>query len=208
MPGTFTHHYAALARQLRLLRRHLRYGPPGWPGSDAAARSVALATLFQVVNQHLRSLGGDYWIVYGTLLGWHREGRILSHDYDVDFGAPIERFHEILASLQRLPPGFAVRDNSHRHGGPKLCIDYEGWEADLYFFYPDADQLRVRLRSDILSDNLPFPRAWFYPPRPVTFLGETTFVPDQPLPYLEHLYGYIGPNAVRDPTTGYFRPRA
>lgn len=208
MPGPLSDHLAALRRQFRLFRRHLRYGPPGWPISNRSASLAALATLFRSVNQNLHSLGGDYWIVYGTLLGWHREGRILPHDYDVDFGAPVDRFEAILASLHRLPAGFNVRDNSHLHGGPKLCIDYEGWEADLYFYYPDSDQLRVHLRSDIPSDKLPFPRTWFYPARPATFLGEPTYVPARPLPYLEHLYGYIGPDAVRDPVTGYFRPRS
>ena len=42
----------------------------------------------------------------------------------------------------------------------------------------------------------------------VLFLGATTSVPARPLPYLEHMYGYIGRDAVRDPVTGYFRPRS
>lgn len=206
MPGPLSHAATALRRQLRLLRRHLRYGPPGWAGASHAARDEALTTLFRGVNAHLRSLGGDYWIVYGTLLGWHREGRILPHDYDVDFGAPVARYQEVWNSRHRLPPGFQLYDTSHRHGGPKLYFEYRGWEADLYFFYEDAGQLRVHLSSDIPSDHIPFPKAWFFPPTPVTFLGEATTVPAQHVAYLEHLYGYIGPNAVRDPATGYFRP--
>lgn len=202
------HRVASLRRQLRLAQRHLRYGLPGWPYDRRAARAEALATLFHIVNTHLRTLGGDYWITYGTLLGWHREGTILAHDTDVDFGAPVDRYEEIRASRHRLPDEFTLRDTSHRHGGPKLCIDYRGWEADIYFFSEDARQLRVHLRSDVLSDSLPLPREWIFPTESVLFLGATTSVPARPLPYLEHMYGYIGRDAVRDPVTGYFRPRS
>lgn len=207
MPGTLANAAALLRRQLRLARRHLVYGPPGTWAYRRAARDAALAHVFRRVNAHLRALGGDYWIVYGTLLGWHRGGRILPHDADVDFGAPVGRYAEILASADRLPPGFTLRDTSHRHHGPKLCFDYRGWEADVYFFTENGGRLRSTERSRNPGDMVPFPRAYFYPPQPATFLGETTFVPAQVLPYLEHIYRYVGANAVRDPVTRYFRPR-
>jgi hypothetical protein len=208
MTGQPSHSLGTLRRQLRLLRRHLRYGPPGWPGSSQSARETALATLFRGVNQHLRTLGGDYWIVYGTLLGWHREGRIIPHDYDVDFGAPAARYKEILNSAHLLPNGFALHDTSHRHHGPKLYIEYHGWEADIYFYTEKDGLLQSTERSLNPGETLPFPRDFFYPPRPAHFLGEPTLVPARTSDYLEHVYQYIGPDAIRDPVTRYFRPRA
>jgi hypothetical protein len=208
MTGQLSHSLANLRRQFRLLRRHLRYGPPGWPISDKSAYAAALATLFRGVNQHLLTLGGDYWIVYGTLLGWHREGRILPHDYDVDFGAPVARYREILNSAHLLPEGFTLHDTSHRHHGPKLYIEYHGWEADIYFYTEKDHHLRSTEKSLNPGDTIPFPREYFYPPTPARLLGQPTFVPAQPVAYLEHIYRYLGPDAIRDPVTRYFRPRA
>jgi hypothetical protein len=198
---------ALVFRHLRLARRHVVYGLPGWLHDRPTARNEALATLFHVVNAHLRTLGGDYWIVYGTLLGWHREGRILPHDADVDFGAPVARYEEILSSRHRLPPGFTLHDTSHHHHGPKLYFAYRGWEADLYFFTESDGQLRSTERSQNPGETEPFPRDYFFPAQPACFLGEPTLVPAQVVPYLEHVYRYLGPDAVRDPVTRYFRPR-
>lgn len=207
MPGTSSPTAAALLRQLRLLRRHIRYGLPGLGRYRRGAREAALVTLFRGVNRHLRRLGGDYWLAYGTLLGWHREGRILAHDADVDFGVPVARYPEILASRDALPAGFRLFDTSHRHHGPKLYFEYEGWEADLYFFTAESGQLRSTERSINPGETEPFPREYFFPLQPATFLGEPTWVPAQVVPYLKHVYRYIGPDAVRDPITRYFRPR-
>jgi hypothetical protein len=198
---------ASLLRQLRLLRRHLRYGPPGCQHFGHAARMQALTTLYCGVNTYLRELGVDYWLVYGTLLGWHREGRILAHDADVDFGAPVDCFDRIWAARHRLPAGFTLYDTSHRHLGPKLYCEYRGWEADLYFYREAGGKLWSTERSPNPGDTKPFPRSFFYPRQPATFLGEPTWVPAQTIAYLEHTYAYIGPDAVRNPVTRYFEPR-
>ena len=207
MSGSLPSSAATLLRQLRLLRRHLRYGPAGWTRFGQAARLDALATVFRGVNRYLRDLGIDYWLVYGTLLGWHRDGRILAHDYDVDFGAPAACFPRIWESRDRLPAGFTLRDTSPRHHGPKLYCEYRGWEADIYFFREMDGQLCSTERSRNPGDMKPFPRDYFYPRQSTTFLGEATWVPAKSTGYLEHIYGYLGPDAVRDPETRYFRPR-
>lgn len=197
-----THAWARVCRDSRLLLRHVRFGLAG-----RAARHQALATLFRTVNGHLRALGIDYWLAYGTLLGWHREGRILAHDYDVDFGLMEEHYPRLKETAARLPRGFTLHDTSHRHLGPKLYVEHRGWEADLYFFRATGDSLHMLERSLNPGEIAPFPRAWMFPLQPATMLGEATQVPAQPLPYLVHTYGYIGPDAVRDPVTRYFRPR-
>lgn len=195
-------------RNLRVLRRHLRHGRASLGRAAGAAKARELATLFRTVNAHLRRLGVDYVLTYGTLLGWHRAGRPLPRDVDLDFAAPEAAFATIWASRHRLPPGFAMYDTSHRHPGPKLYIAYRGWEADIYSLREEAGRLRTLEYSASPGDMLPFPREWFFPPRPAVFLDEATFVPAQSIAYLEFIYHYLGADAEQDPVTRYYRPRA
>ena len=38
----------------------------------------------------LDSVGVVYWLEFGTLLGYYREGDFISHDYDIDIGTYYE----------------------------------------------------------------------------------------------------------------------
>jgi hypothetical protein len=190
-----------------LLARHARHGRASFAGAASAAKADELGTLFRTVNAFLRDQGIDYTLAYGTLLGWHREQRILPHDCDIDFGTPVENHAALWAARERLPTGFTMHDTSARHRGPKLYIDYRGWDADIYFFAEKDGCLASLERSANPGDTAPFPRAYFFPPQPAEFLGERTFVPAQAEALLRHHYHYLGPDAVRDPVTRYFRPR-
>jgi hypothetical protein len=194
-------------RQFRLLGRHLRYGAASFARKDSEMKVRVLAEVFRGVNTHLRSLGVDYALGYGTLLGWHREKRILPHDYDIDFIAPVEAYPAIRDSAATLPTGFTLHDTSYRHFGPKLYVSYRGWEADIYFLRTEGANLRSTEDCVNPGDVAPFPREFFYPLQSVEFLGEPTFVPAKPVDLLTLHYGYLGPNAVRDPVTRLFKPR-
>lgn len=194
-------------RNIRLLVRHARYGRASFSARASAAKTAGLTEVFRGVNTHLRSLGVDYALAYGTLLGWHRSGSILPHDLDVDFGAPVESFSGIWNSRANLPHGFTLHDTSHRHGGPKLYVTHGGWEADIYFYAETNGLLVPFVRSTDPGDAVPFPRSYFFPRQPAVFMDEPTFVPAQPVALLNHLYRYIGLDAERDPVTRYFRPR-
>lgn len=201
------HAWSTLARQARLLRRHVRFGRASFTRTPNPRRTAALEIVFRTVNTHLRKLNVDYALAYGTLLGWHRERAVLAHDYDVDFAAPVAAYSAIKASAHGLPAGFALHDTTHRHHGPKLYFAYQGWEADIYFYTEENGQLRSTERSRNPGEYLPFPREFFFPRQPAVFLGEATFVPANPLALLTHHYRYLGADAVRDPVTRYFRPR-
>ena len=208
MSPAFSHALANWRRNLCLLRRHLRHGRASFGRAASAAKSRELTTLFRTINTHLQSLEIDYFLTYGTLLGWLRDGRPLPHDKDIDLAAPVATFETIWASRSRLPVGFTMHDTSHRHPGPKLYVEYRGWEADIYFLREEAGgKLRTLESSANPGDMLPYPREWFFPPQPAVFLGESTFVPAQSLTYLEHIYHYLGPDAELDPETRYYRPR-
>jgi phosphorylcholine metabolism protein LicD len=196
-----------LRRQARLVGRHVRHADARFTVSGRRAKQQALATLFDGVNTFLRSSGCEHWIVFGTLLGCRRENAILAHDKDVDFGAPVEAYPELLAAAASLPPGFELFDTSWKHGGPKLYVAHQGWEADIYFFKEEGGKLSTILSSSLPGDTAPFPREWFYPPSEVEFLGKSTWIPASPDLYLAHTYGYTGADAVLDRNTGYYRPR-
>jgi hypothetical protein len=206
MSASFAQRWADARRQLRLAARAARFGRSSWSGTPHPGRTVALQALYHAVNRWLRDLGVDYALAFGTLLGWHREGRILLHDRDVDFGLPVAAYDAVRRAGSRLPPGFTLHDTSHRHRGPKLYVNHGGWEADLYFYVERAGLLHSTEISPNPGDCAPFPRELFFPLQPAHFLGEATFVPAQPRALLEHHYRYLGADAVRDPVTRYFRP--
>jgi hypothetical protein len=166
-----------------------------------------LEAVYHGTNRFLRELGVEYWLLYGTLLGMHREGRLLDGDRDVDFGAHEREYPRIWQARHALPAGFRMVDTSANHHGPKLYVVHRGWEADIYF-YRDADGLlHSHLKSRYIAETAPVPRGFVYPLRPAAFLGEPTTVPNDVLACLVHTYRYIGRDAVMDPATGYWSPR-
>ena len=163
-----------------------------------------LTKLFVVTNQYLNELDIDYWLVDGTLLGYHRVNGILEHDEDIDIGVHESAFQTILQNRNKLPQGFKMYDTSYKHRGPKLYISYKGWEADLYFFEDQGQYLQSYATGQMSGEYLPFPKDYIYPIQNTYFLGEKTYIPSQIVPYLEHVYGYIGEDAVQDKKTGYW----
>jgi hypothetical protein len=167
----------------------------------------ALERVYAETNRLLHSLDVDYWLVYGTLLGYYRDGRIIPWDRDIDFGAHEKEFPTIWQARHTLPPGFTMYDTSANHYGPKLYVAYRGWEADIYFYKDTGSHLQCYEKSRNIGDMQPFPRNYVYPLQTATFLQEMTRIPHNPEAWLRHTYGYIGADAVRDPRTGYWHPR-
>ena len=87
------------------------------------------------------SLGKKMWITDGTLLGFHREGRFLSHDLDMDIACMIDEFDETIADtfVQR---GWKLK----RTLGEVDCGLEQTWVKndtylDIFYFYRDGDVL-------------------------------------------------------------------
>jgi hypothetical protein len=196
-----------VARQARILARNVRVSRRLRGAAGLAARRAGLEAVYHATNRLLASLGVDYWLVYGTLLGYHREGRLLDGDRDVDFGAHEREYARIWEARHALPADCRMVDTSRNHFGPKLYVVCRAWEADIYFYRDDGLTLQSWERSGNPGDVAPFARHVVYPLRAVTFLGETTRIPADAEAYLRHTYGYIGPNAERDPATGYWREK-
>ena len=194
-----------LSRILRLFIRHIRFFRP-WDRENKAKIEV-LEGLFRVINRYLQDLGVEYWLAYGTLLGYYREGQIMTHDLDIDIGAHEKEFAKIWEGRKRLPRGFKMCDTSHKHPGPKIYLTYKGWEADIYFYEDTVSHLRCYLDSNLPGDLKPFPKNYIYPIKDTVFLGQKTFIPNKVEALLLHNYGYIGENGKWDKKTGYWHPK-
>jgi len=166
-----------------------------------------LTKLYHVTNDYMKNTGANYWLDYGTLLGHYREGNILMHDADVDFGAHEDEFDKIWSHRQSLPKGFKLYDTSFKHRGPKLYFNYKGFDADVYFYEEKEGTLTSYEDSHFLSERSPFPINLALPVKPTIFLGEDTFEPAEPKLYLEHIYHYLGSDGNRDSQTGYWRKK-
>ncbi|MFY0627126.1 MAG: hypothetical protein JXR07_12575 [Reichenbachiella sp.] len=174
------------------------------PGQYTEKKVEILKEFYFLTNSYLKNQNVDYWIAYGTLLGYHREKGILSHDIDLDYGAPGASFESIWNNRNTLPKGLTLENWSDRHRGPKLFFSYKGFDADIYFYEEVNEELVPFLISDIPADMEPVLRQNIYPLHEVDFLGDKTYIPENPKNYLEQCYGYIGPGAAFDKKTGYW----
>lgn len=194
-------------RQARVFARGVRYSRLVLGDRQNDAIRSELEAVYRATNRFLRSLGVEYWLVAGTLLGYHREGGLIVGDRDVDFGAHEKEYQRIWQARGNLPPDFRMYDTSRKHYGPKLYVVRRSWEADIYFYQDASGLLQSYVKSDDLGEMAPFRREFVYPLRPATFLGEPTTIPHDAEAYLVHTYGYIGRAGVRDPKTGYWAPK-
>lgn len=193
-----------LARTARLLWRHARYNPLVLGASHREVVARQLGRLFVITNAFLREAGADYWLTFGTLLGQHREGQIIRGDKDVDFGLRESDYPRVKGAASHLPRGFRLHDTSERHLGPKLYVEWDGWEADLYFYRARQGWLLPLERGTFPGERSKIPDELVFPLQSATFLGQETRLPARPRELLEHHYGYLGSDAVRDRATGYF----
>jgi len=174
------------------------------PGGYTARKISLLKQFYTLTNSYPRDLEIDYWLAYGTLLGYYREKGLLAHGIDLDYGAPEESFGKIWDNRHQLPRGLKLFNTSHRHKGPKLFFSYKGFDADIYFYGKKGNKMVPYLISSIPADMKAFPVDYIYPLVDRLFLGQTTFAPAKPKDYLKHCYRYIGRHAVFDPKSGYW----
>lgn len=194
-----------LTRLWQYIQRIINVYCVSLPGNYQNKKISHLKKIYQITNEYLKTLNIDYWLDFGTLLGYYREQDILPHDIDVDFGITEHYYIKIWTSRNMLPKGFTMYDTSHKHRGPKLFINYKGFDVDLYFYEDIGDKLASYEVTKYPSEMKPFDKNIAFPLKQVEFLGSSTFVPNASKKYLEHYYGYIGRNGIRDKSTGYWK---
>ena len=190
--------------QFLVVMRRLRYSRLlAGPNHRQKARAD-LRQFYLGLNAYLQELDVDYWLAYGTLLGYFRDRDLILGDSDIDFGLHEEDYQRLLDYRHRLPPGYTLVDTSHKHGGPKLYIRSGLFAADLYFYQSEGEHLRLFLNSHYVADRTPVPRSLILPTRPDQFLGQPTRVPNQVEELMLWTYQYLGNDGKLDPATGFW----
>lgn len=148
---------------------------------------------FRDTNEALRGLRINYWVDCGTLLGLVREGDILGHDLDVDFGVfgvTKRQQRQFLTWMQAL--GFSLY---RTYGVPKRGYEQRfkrgNSKVDIFYFYASGDNKLWhgswwRHQHLIISE---FDRDVILPTKEASFQGELVRVPGRTEDLLEARYG-------------------
>ncbi len=196
-----------LSSVIQKLQRIINVYFSALPGGYKKKKLEILDQIFRVTNDYMQKTGATYWMDFGTLLGYHREGGIIGHDIDVDFGAHESEFDKIWSKRNDLPDGFKLYDTSYKHRGPKLYFNYKGFDADVYFYEDKDGTLTSYENSNYPNERTPFDKSLALPVKETTFLGIKTYEPAQTQKYLEHIYNYLGSDGYRDTKTGYWHKK-
>ena len=174
------------------------------PGSYEKRKIEILDQFFKKINQLLAETGLEYWIDFGTLLGHHREKGIIPHDIDIDFGMMESSYNGILSLRNKLPAGVKLYDTSSNHRGPKVYFSFKGVDADIYFYEDLNSVIRSYENSKYPNETSEISKNMVFPVKAANHLRQETSIPSRTIEYLEHIYGYIGADAIRDAKTGYW----
>ncbi len=163
-----------------------------------------LRELYQYSVDFMNQTGEEYWLDFGTLLGYQREKGIIAHDIDVDFGMHEKSYQKVLSQKHLLAKKVKFYDSSHRHRGPKLYFNYKGFDVDIYFYEDLGDAVRNYENTRWPNERREVPKDLVYPLQGVNFLGKKSLIPAQPKEYLEYIYGYLGTDSKRNRDTGFW----
>lgn len=173
-------------------------------GTHQERKIKLLTELYQYSLDFLNQIGEEYWVDFGTLLGYHRENGIIPHDIDVDFGMHERSYETVLSKKHLLSSRVKFYDSSHRHHGPKLYFNYKGFDVDVYFYEDMGDSLRSYEDTSWPNERRAIPKDLVYPLHAVNFLDRKSLIPNQPKEYLEYIYGYLGTDSRRNQETGFW----
>ncbi len=193
-----------LLRLSQYIQRFIHVYLTSFPGRYQAKRQEILRKMVVETNHFLSQTGVDYWLDFGTLLGFYREENIIPHDVDVDFSLMESSYEKVKASEHLLPKEFKFYDTSFRHHGPKLYLSYKGFDVDLYFYQDLGSTIRSFEKTKWKNEVQEIPKSLVFPLATAYFFEEDTHVPAKVKGYLEYLYSYIGRGGKRDLETGFW----
>ena len=134
----------------------------------------------------LDTLGVQFWLTCGTLLGYYREGTFIEHDNDIDLGAFIAQ------DRPEIIPSFKMAGWTHYHtfGTPKSGLEYafvkNGIKVDLFFHYRDRENYWMGVWKRGKLRKYVFP---IFELREVEWLDTRFLVPTNTEAFLERHYG-------------------
>lgn len=173
-------------------------------GAAQRRKMMVLERLYQYSVDFLNATGEEYWLDFGSLLGWHREHGIIPHDIDVDFGMHERSYKKVLLQRNLLSNRVKFYDSSRRHRGPKLYFNYKGFDVDVYFYEDRDSTIRSYENTQWPNECREIPKELVYPLQSVMFLDQECMIPSKPKEYLEYIYGYLGKDSKRNQETGFW----
>lgn len=173
-------------------------------GTHQEKKIEVLTELYGYSVDFLNEVGEDYWVDFGTLLGYYRENGIIPHDIDADFSMHEKSYRKVLKSKELLSKKVKFYDTTHRHRGPKLYFNYKGFDVDIYFYEDLGDAVRNYENTQWPNERREMPKELVYPLKWERFLNKKCLIPAKPKEYLEYIYGYLGTDSKRNKETGFW----
>lgn len=178
--------------------------------------------LIQMFTKVLNDNGIQFWLEFGTLLGYYREHDIIKHDDDLDIGVFLSDSGKIKKALTE--NGFKlIREFRADDGGLEECYRYLHTSIDIFYFRNTDDNssiytysfkspvfpikkkhLNKTLKMSVLKTTLKnygFERA--------VFKDCNVYIPSKPEEQLKALYGenFMVPDPSFDPRGKHFECR-
>jgi phosphorylcholine metabolism protein LicD len=131
----------------------------------------------------------EYFALFGTLLGSHRDNGIIAHDDDIDIGMFEDSYNRLVSISQEELCKFGLRRRYHPNG---ILIKIKLIDSKTF-----VDVFKMTKGNDCfeMADfKLGWPNCFFkidelYPLKPYNFGDLTIMGPYQSEPHLKRLYG-------------------
>ena len=146
-----------------------------------------------IIEAHkiLNSIGVKHWLTDGTLLGFYRDGKILPHDIDADFGVFIKDYkYEIVTAFEK--KGWKhIYTFGRISVGFELTFEKEGEHLDLFFFYEEGDKYWHGAWANAGGKKRYLIKYYYdkFDLKEADFLGEKFLIPADTEHYVETKYG-------------------
>ena len=176
------------------------------PGQYQKRKLQILEEMYTLSISVLKQSGEEFWLDFGTLLGYHRTGGIIPHDIDVDVAMKESSYEKVKKLKEQMPKGLRFYDTSANHDGPKVFFSYKGYDFDVFFYQDHEETVRSFVEATYPNERQHIPKKLIWPLKNDTFLGSEVQVPCDTKGYLELMYGYLGTGGSRDKTTGLWHP--
>ena len=134
-----------------------------------------------------------YFLEGGSLLGCIREGGIIPHDDDVDFGMLQEDLDKLMNDTQVMTE-LKQKDLILKRSFPCYKLKCISCPDSVFIDVFGYDQVDDKLMFHRKRNRRAWPHNWFsmkemFPLKRVRFERCTVWIPNSPIPYLERQYG-------------------
>ena len=159
-------------------------------------RRKILIDLYNMIIDAAERSNTKPFITYGTLLGYIRNKDLICYDYDLDFGININEWEQIKKEIIKYKSNIYKIDF-------KEFLKYKSVEIIHIPTRISADIFTFSINKNMYSRDVPklftryylnekcvdFPINWIDPLNKVKFLDRFTYIPNQPINFLECYYG-------------------